>query len=105
MTNTIALTTRERADRLGRQLNAVVAIFEQPQEETSGPLQGLPVAVKDIIDVAGHPRGNGNPHDMASAPAAADAPIVALLRAAGADIFAATSLLQYAAWATKSMCC
>jgi Asp-tRNA(Asn)/Glu-tRNA(Gln) amidotransferase A subunit family amidase len=56
--------------------------------------------VKDIIDIAGHPRGNGNPHDMASAPARVDAPVVASLRAAGADVFAATSLLEYAAGAT-----
>ena len=95
-------TARERAERLGRQLNAVVAIFEPPvvNRATVGPLRGLPVAVKDIIDIAGHPRGNGNPGDMASAPALADAPVVAALRAAGADVFAATSLLEYAAGAT-----
>ena len=103
-------TARERAERLGGQLNAVVAIFEprvanqveleQRRPVTPGPLRGLPVAVKDIIDIAGHPRGNGNPRDMSSAPALADAPVVAALRAAGADVFAATSLLEYAAGAT-----
>jgi Asp-tRNA(Asn)/Glu-tRNA(Gln) amidotransferase A subunit family amidase len=110
MGNIDGATARERAERLGRRLNAVVAVFdqevvnqaaaEQRQPETSGTLRGLPVAVKDIIDIAGHPRGNGNPYDMASAPAQADAPVVASLRAAGADIFAATSLLEYAAGAT-----
>ena len=103
MTNSEASTSRECAERLGRQLNAVVTVFERPRGETSGPLQGLPVAVKDIIDIAGHPRGNGNPYDMASAVAQTDAPVVAALRAAGADVFAATSLLEYAAGATHPL--
>jgi Asp-tRNA(Asn)/Glu-tRNA(Gln) amidotransferase A subunit family amidase len=102
MDNIDGVTARERAERLGRQLNAVVAIFDPPvvNQPEAGPLRGLPVAVKDIIDIAGHPRGNGNPGDMVSAPAQADAPVVSLLRAAGADVFAATSLLEYAAGAT-----
>jgi Asp-tRNA(Asn)/Glu-tRNA(Gln) amidotransferase A subunit family amidase len=37
---------------------------------------------------------------MRAEPAAADAPVIAALRAAGADIFAATALLEYAAGAT-----
>jgi 2-dehydropantoate 2-reductase len=93
------LAAQERALRLGGPLNAVVAVFPAPARQPDGPLHGVPIAVKDLIDVAGHPRGNGNPHDMAGAPAAADAPVVAALRAAGADVFAATSLLEYAAGA------
>ena len=57
-----------------------------------------------MIDIAGHPRGNGNPHDMAAAPAASDAPVVTALREAGADVFATTSLLEYAAGATHPEC-
>ena len=60
---------------------------------------GMAVAVKDIIDVAGSPRGNGNPADMAGPAAPFDAPVIAALRAAGADVFALTSLLEYAAGA------
>ena len=93
------LAAQERALRLGRPLNAVVSVFAAPARRPDGPLHGVPVAVKDMIDVAGHPRGNGNPHDMAGAPAAADARAVTALRAAGADVFAATSLLEYAAGA------
>ncbi len=52
-----------------------------------------------MIDIAGHPRGNGNPHDMGAAPAAGDAAVVTALREAGAEVFAATSLLEYAAGA------
>ena len=93
------LAACERALRLGRPLNAVISMFTAPARRPDGPLHGVPVAVKDMIDIAGHPRGNGNPHDMAAAPAAGDAPVVRALREAGADVFAATSLLEYAAGA------
>jgi 2-dehydropantoate 2-reductase len=94
------LATYERTERLGRPLNAVVRTFHAPPRAAEGPLHGVAVAVKDIIDIAGHPRGNGNPRAMASEPAASDAPVVAALRKAAADVFAATSLLEYAAGAT-----
>ncbi len=93
------LATYERTERLGRPLNAVVAVFPAPLRAAAGPLHGIAIAVKDIIDIAGHPRGNGNPEAMRSTPAREDAPVVAALRAAGADIFAATALLEYAAGA------
>jgi 2-dehydropantoate 2-reductase len=93
------LASYERTLRLGRPLNAVVSIFAAPARQPDGALHGVAVAVKDMIDVAGHPRGNGNPHDMAAAPAAGDAPVVTALREAGADVFAAASLLEYAAGA------
>jgi Asp-tRNA(Asn)/Glu-tRNA(Gln) amidotransferase A subunit family amidase len=52
-----------------------------------GRLDGLRVAVKDLIAVAGQPRGAGNPTWLAEqAPAPADAPAVAALRAAGAAV-------------------
>ena len=94
------LAAYERSERLGRPLNAVVELFHAPLRAPDGPLHGVQVAVKDLIDIAGHPRGNGNPHAMRAEPATADAPVVEALRAAGADVFAATSLLEYAAGAT-----
>lgn len=93
------LAAYERALRLGGPLNAVVTLFPAPARRPVGPLHGVPVAVKDMIDVAGHPRGNGNPHDMGAAPTAGDAGVVTALRLAGAEVFAATSLLEYAAGA------
>jgi Asp-tRNA(Asn)/Glu-tRNA(Gln) amidotransferase A subunit family amidase len=93
------LASYERALRLGGPLNAVVSLFPAPTRRAGGPLHGVPVAVKDMIDIAGHPRGNGNPHDMGAAPAASDAAVVTALREAGAEVFAATSLLEYAAGA------
>ena len=70
------LATCERTLRLGQPLNAVVSVFPAPIRRPQGRLHGVPVAVKDMIDIAGHPRGNGNPHDMAAAPAVSDAPVV-----------------------------
>ena len=94
------LATYERALRLGVPLNAISTIISAPERATDGPLHGISIAVKDIIDVKGQPRGNGNPADMKSKPATEDAPVIASLRALGADIFATTSLLEYAAGAT-----
>ena len=89
----------ERLDRLGRPLNAVVEVLPAPHRAAEGPLLGVAVAVKDMIDIEGVVRGNGNPRAMAGSPAVADAPVVARLRAAGADVFATAALLEYAAGA------
>jgi aspartyl-tRNA(Asn)/glutamyl-tRNA(Gln) amidotransferase subunit A len=89
----------ERLDRLGRPLNAVVRPLPFPPRASDGPLLGMPVAVKDMFDVAGQPRGNGNPEDMAGPAATADAPAITALRDAGADVFALAAMLEYAAGA------
>ncbi|MGA9774558.1 MAG: amidase family protein [Candidatus Dormiibacterota bacterium] len=94
------LAALERAERIGRRLAAVVNLVPAPRRAAAGPLLGMPVAVKDLFDVQGLPRGNGNPHAMRSAPASADAAAVASLRAAAADVFATTAMLEYAAGAT-----
>jgi aspartyl-tRNA(Asn)/glutamyl-tRNA(Gln) amidotransferase subunit A len=89
----------ERLERLGRPLNAVVTSIPAPPRAEDGPLLGMPIAVKDMIDVAGYPRGNGNPEDMAGPAATLDAPVITSLRAAAADVFALAALLEYAAGA------
>ena len=60
-----------------------------------GPLHGIPVAIKDLIEVAGMPTGYGS---KVHAPrmATQDAALVTRLRAAGAVIFGKTNLLEYA---------
>jgi Asp-tRNA(Asn)/Glu-tRNA(Gln) amidotransferase A subunit family amidase len=86
----------ERLERLGRPLNAVVSVDPAPARAADGPLAGQPVAVKDIIAVAGLPTRCGSPASD-PAPAAADATVVGRLRAAGAAVFATTQCLEYAA--------
>jgi Asp-tRNA(Asn)/Glu-tRNA(Gln) amidotransferase A subunit family amidase len=93
------LAAYERTERLGRPLNAVVRMVPAPQRRPSGPLHGVQVAVKDLIAVAGNPLGNGNPVAMAGPSVDQDAAVVSALRDAGADVFAITSLLEYAAGA------
>ena len=47
------LAAYERLERLGRPLNAVIAVMDAPERAAAGPLLGEPIAVKDNIDVAG----------------------------------------------------
>jgi amidase len=57
----------------------------------AGQLGGLSFAVKDLIDVAGHVTGGGNPDWLRThAPAAESAPVVAQLLAAGSTLVGKT---------------
>jgi Asp-tRNA(Asn)/Glu-tRNA(Gln) amidotransferase A subunit family amidase len=92
------LAAYERLERLGRPLNAVVRALPVPERAWpgAGPLAGRPVAIKDIVTVAGVPTTCGSPASD-PAPAERDATLVARLRAAGAEVFATTQCLEYAA--------
>jgi 2-dehydropantoate 2-reductase len=90
------LAACEATERLGRPLHAVVSIQPAPRRAAAGPLLGLAVAVKDMIDIAGHPRGNGSPAGMRGAPAQQDAPVITALREAGADVYAVTAMVEFA---------
>ncbi len=90
------LAAYERLDRLGRPLNAVASVAGAPPRAAGGPLSGRPVAVKDIIAVRGVPTRFGSP-GTGDTPAAADAPLVARLREAGAEVFATAQCLEFAA--------
>ena len=60
-----------------------------------GPLHGLPVALKDVIDTAGQPTENGTALDAGRVPTR-DAAIVARLRAAGAVVMGKTVTTELA---------
>lgn len=60
-----------------------------------GPLHGIPIAVKDVIDAAGLPSGMGSPIYDGFRPFA-DAACVATLRAAGAVILGKTVTAEFA---------
>ncbi len=96
----------------GGELNAIVEIFEPAiikddtsqesvgNSSTPGALSETPIAVKDMIAIKGHRRGNGNLHDMLEAPFETEhANVIDHVLAAGGQIVATTSLLEYAAGA------
>lgn len=79
--------------------NAVVALDPpavRTQQPAAGPLHGVPVAVKDVIDVAGMPTRCGSAVLTDTAAATADAEVVARLRAAGAVVVAKTHTHEFA---------
>ncbi|HSL09088.1 MAG TPA: amidase [Pseudonocardiaceae bacterium] len=65
------------------------------QPAVPGPLSGWPVAVKDLIDVAGLPTHCGSAVLADAAPAQHDAAVVARLRAAGAVVVAKTHTHEF----------
>ncbi len=60
------------------------------------PLAGLAVSVKDLFDVAGVPSTAASKSMADAAPATADSPAVARLRAAGAALIGHTNLTEFA---------
>jgi Asp-tRNA(Asn)/Glu-tRNA(Gln) amidotransferase A subunit family amidase len=72
------------------------ALDERRAERRSlGPLHGVPVAIKDIIDTADYPTELGSPIGAGRRPRD-DATVVAKLRAAGAVIIGKTVTTEFA---------
>jgi Asp-tRNA(Asn)/Glu-tRNA(Gln) amidotransferase A subunit family amidase len=106
----------ERIERLNPKLNAFVdwkpelvlaqaRAAEQAlqQEESIGPLHGVPLSIKSSIDVAGH-RSEAGTRLRAGYVAAEDAPLVARLRAAGAVVLGVTNTPELLmAWETDNL--
>jgi 2-dehydropantoate 2-reductase len=82
--------------REGPRLNAVITLLEPSRRAPDGPLHGVPVAIKDNIDVSGIVTTNASTVGVPP-PAARDAPAVARLRDAGAELLCKANLLEYAA--------
>jgi len=62
----------------------------------ASPLQGIPVSIKNLCDVAGETTLAGSKALDDAPPAKADAPVVARLRAAGAVIVGSTNMSEFA---------
>jgi len=66
-----------------------------------GPLDGVPVSIKDMVDVRGFPTRRGSLLTEGLPAAAADSPVVATLRRAGAVVFGKTTTSEFG-WAPVS---
>ncbi|MFX0578560.1 amidase [Nocardia nepalensis] len=79
---------------------AIAEAIERDQQRAAGadlgPLHGIPIAVKDEIDVAGVPTTFGTRANVI--PVVADAEVVRRLRAAGAVIVGKTTMPEFGQW-------
>ncbi len=109
-------TVLEQIRRHEPKLQAVAELLEAPatveaehrdalaaQGVCLGPLHGLPIVVKDIIDVAGVATRSGSLTRQDNPPCQRDAPVVAALRAAGAVPVAKSNTVEFAigGWGTN----
>ncbi len=95
-------------DRANPAINATVAVFAEQALAAaddadrrraageSGPFLGIPIAVKDDLDIAGEITGLGSNATSSAPPAARDSDLVAALRAAGMPIVAKAALPELA---------
>jgi amidase len=96
-----------RIERLNGDINAVVTLdleaaraeadradAEAARGEWRGPLHGLPITIKDAIEVAGM-RSTGGAIELTDHVPATDAPCVARLKAAGAIVFGKTNVPRW----------
>ena len=86
------------ADRARAQ--AAEADRELAEGRDRGPLHGIPISVKDLFDIAGHPTTAAS-RVRAAHIAATDAAVVARLREAGAVIIGKTNLHEFALGTTN----
>lgn len=115
--SSVSLVSRalDAAARLQPSLNAFTAIFAETALEAAasadrraeageplGPLHGVPVAVKDLFDVAGSAT-SGCCRAYAGRVAASDAPAVEALRRAGAVVIGKTNMHELAFGATNTV--
>jgi amidase len=91
----------ERIERFDRQLNAFGAVYAEralaeSDQPRPGPLSGVPIAVKDEMDIEGEItiRGTG----AIDTPAPADSEVVRRLRAAGAIVIGKTKMPELGLW-------
>ncbi|HEY1668771.1 MAG TPA: amidase [Trebonia sp.] len=86
---------RAQIARRDAELHAFTQVTDRTARAVHGPLSGLPLAVKDNIDVAGTVTSLGRPL-AGRPPARADAPAVAALVRAGAVVVGKTNLPEFA---------
>lgn len=91
--NTLADIFLDEINAKNPQLNAFVEIIRDGTNTSATPeqpLYGIPIAVKDLIDVQGYPTCAGSPKFFGNLPASSDAFVAQKLKAAGANIIGKT---------------
>jgi amidase len=98
---------RDRIQELDPRLNSVLAIAPDLAEQAAasdsrratgallGPLDGVPVLIKDNIEAVGLP-GTAGSRALLNSPPTADAPLVQRLRSAGLVVLGAANLSEWA---------
>ena len=84
-------------DKREAEIKAFVARAKNPKAQKDGPLRGIAVGIKDIIDTADMPTEMGAPSIYKGNQPRADAPIVMQLRQAGATVVGKTTTTAFAA--------
>jgi aspartyl-tRNA(Asn)/glutamyl-tRNA(Gln) amidotransferase subunit A len=104
----------ERVARLNPALNAFVVMNPKALDAAAasamrwrasrpiGPLDGVPVTVKDLVDLAGFPTRRGS-RTTSAEPKADDAPLVLSLKAAGAVVVGKTTTTEFG-WKSPGDC-
>ncbi len=104
----------ERIEKYEGRVNATAAISASAMAEATqldreraaghvrGPLHGIPIGIKDIINTTSMPTTGGGLAFAGFAPPY-DAPLIKNLRDAGAIIFTKTVLTEFANWVTAGM--
>lgn len=85
-----------KIDREGALAQAETLDAEFAAGNSRGPLHGIPIGIKDIVDVAGYVTGAGSEFWSSQPPRETDAPLVSMLRDAGAVILGKTVTTQFA---------
>lgn len=101
----------EPAVKAWREVDAEAALIaaerlgdEARQGRIRGPLHGIPVGIKDIIDVVGLPTRGNSKARAGVAPASADAEVVARLRLAGVVVLGKTHTTEFAYFDPSPTC-
>jgi Asp-tRNA(Asn)/Glu-tRNA(Gln) amidotransferase A subunit family amidase len=89
--------TREAIGAREKTVGAFVALSDKVSAASAGPLRGIAVGIKDIIDTADLPTEMGCAAIYGGWQPRADAPIVMMLKQAGATIIGKTTTTAFAA--------
>jgi len=87
---------RRQIDRLNPSINAFVCMVNEAENKKGEGGIPVPIAVKDLIDIAGYPTTAGSPKFFGGVPADTDATVIQKIRRAGATFIGKTNTHEIA---------